>query len=144
MRIVDALNATKPAVEEGVVPGGGITLFRAIGELEELKFEDDRITGVAIVRRALEEPLRQIALNSGVEGAEVIARIRGEKNPALGYNAKKGTYEDLVENGVIDPAKVVRIGLQNAASIASLILSTEAIMTDYDEEKDQKTAAILI
>ncbi len=144
MRIDDALNATKAAVEEGVVPGGGITLFRAIGELEELKFEDDRITGVAIVRRALEEPLRQIALNSGVEGAEVIARIRGEKNPALGYNAKKGTYEDLVENGVIDPAKVVRIGLQNAASIASLILSTEAIMTDYDEEKDQKTAAILI
>lgn len=144
MRFDDALNATKAAVEEGVVAGGGITLFRAIQELNALTFTDDRATGVSIVRRAIEEPLRQIAKNSGIEGAEVIAKIRAEKNPLFGYNAKKGTYEDLMENGVIDPAKVVRIGLQNASSIAGLILSTEVIVADYDDEKDTKTAAIII
>jgi chaperonin GroEL len=144
MRIDDALNATKAAVEEGVVVGGGISLFRATADLETLTFNDDRATGVVIVRRALEEPLRQIAKNSGIEGAEVIARIRSENSPNFGYNAKTGVYEDLIEHGVIDPAKVVRIGLQNAASIAGLILSTEVIITDFDDEKDQKTQAIII
>ncbi|MGI5937404.1 chaperonin GroEL [Methanoculleus sp. DTU007] len=144
MRIDDALNATKAAVEEGVVAGGGVTLFRAIGALEKLKFDDDRNVGVSIVRRALEEPIRQIARNAGVEGAEVIATIKGSNDPAFGYNAKTGSYENLVEHGVIDPAKVVRLGLQNAASIAGLILSTEVAITDFDDEKDTKSAAIII
>ncbi|MDD2472968.1 MULTISPECIES: chaperonin GroEL [unclassified Methanoculleus] len=144
MRIDDALNATKAAVEEGVVAGGGVTLFRSIGALDKLQFEDDRKIGVSIVRRSLEEPVRQIAKNAGVEGAEVIATIKGSDDDAFGYNAKTGSYENLAEHGVIDPAKVVRLGLQNAASIAGLILSTEVAITDFDEEKDQKTAAIII
>lgn len=144
MRIDDALNATKAAVEEGVVVGGGITLFRAISSLDTLIFDDDRKVGVSIVRRALEEPIRQIAKNSGIEGAEVIAQIKENANSAYGYNAKTGTYEDLMENGVIDPAKVVRIGLQNAGSIAGMILSTEVLITDFNDEKDQKSAAIII
>ncbi|OPX63211.1 MULTISPECIES: chaperonin GroEL [unclassified Methanoregula] len=144
MRIDDALNATKAAVEEGVVAGGGITLFRAISALDKLEFSDDRKIGVAIVRRALEEPLRQIAKNAGVEGAEVIARIRASPDMNFGYNAKTGTYQNLVENGVIDPAKVVRTGLQNASSIAGLVLSTEVIITDFDDEKDKKAATIII
>jgi chaperonin GroEL len=144
MRIDDALNATKAAVEEGVVVGGGITLFRAIESLESLKFDDDRKVGVSIVKRALEEPIRQIATNSGIEGAEVIAHIRDNKNKLYGYNAKTGVYEDLMENGVIDPAKVVRVGLQNAGSIAGMVLSTEVLITDFNEEKDQKSATIII
>lgn len=144
MRIDDALNATKAAVEEGVVVGGGVTLFRAISALDGLRFDDDRKVGVSIVRRALEEPIRQIAENAGVEGAEVIAAIKGSSDAEFGYNAKTGSYENLAEHGVIDPAKVVRLGLQNAASIAGLILSTEVVITDFDEEKDQKTAAIII
>jgi chaperonin GroEL len=131
-------------VEEGVVAGGGITLFRAIDALATLNFPDDRQVGVSIVRRALEEPLRQIAKNAGVEGAEVIARIKPERDPLFGYNAKTGTYQNLTENGVIDPAKVVRIGLQNASSIAGLVLSTEVIITDFDDEKDKKSATIII
>ncbi|WML66882.1 MAG: Thermosome subunit [Methanoregula sp. SKADARSKE-2] len=144
MRIDDALNATKAAVEEGVVVGGGITLFRAIDALEELDFVEDRKIGVTIVRRALEEPLRQIAKNAGVEGAEVIARIKDSKDKNFGYNAKTGTYQNLIENGVIDPAKVVRVGLQNAGSISGLVLSTEVIITDFDDEKDKKAATIII
>lgn len=144
MRIDDALNATKAAVEEGVVAGGGVTLFRAIDTLDGLQFDDDRKVGASIVRRALEEPIRQIAKNAGVEGAEVIATVKRSNEPAFGYNAKTGSYENLMEHGVIDPAKVVRLGLQNAASIAGLILSTEAAITDFDDEKDAKTAAIII
>jgi len=144
MRIDDALNATKAAVEEGVVPGGGVTLFRAIGSLERLSFDDDRKIGVTIVKRALEEPLRQIAKNAGVEGAEVVAAIKRQDEDGFGYNAKTGTYGNLMEQGVIDPAKVVRVGLQNAGSIAGMILSTEVAITDYDEEKDKQSAAIII
>ncbi len=144
MRIDDALNATKAAVEEGVVVGGGIALFRAIKSIESLQFNDDRIIGVNIVKRALEEPLRQIAKNSGVEGAEIIAKIKPESNPNFGYNAKTNTYEDLTANGVIDPAKVVRIALQNAASIAGMLITTEAIVADFDEEKDLKAPTIII
>ncbi|OPY37062.1 MAG: Thermosome subunit [Methanoregula sp. PtaU1.Bin051] len=144
MRIDDALNATKAAVEEGVVAGGGITLFRAIEALDKLDFTDDRKVGVSIIRRALEEPLRQIAENAGVEGAEVIARIRSSTEKDFGYNAKTGVYQNLTENGVIDPAKVVRVGLQNAGSIAGLILSTEVVITDFDDEKDKKAATIII
>lgn len=144
MRIDDALNATKAAVEEGVVAGGGVTLFRAQNALDGLKLEGDQTIGVSIVRRALEEPLRQIAANAGVEGAEVVARVRAEANPNVGYNAKKDCIEDLVAAGVLDPTKVVRSGLQNAASIAGMLLTTEAAVTDFDDEKDEKTRAIII
>jgi len=144
MRIDDALNATKAAVEEGVVPGGGITLFRSIRELDALEFADDRRVGVSIVRRALEEPLRQIAKNAGIEGAEVIARVRSSDEKDFGFNAKTGAYQNLTENGVIDPAKVVRVGLQNAGSIAGMVLSTEVVITDFDDEKDKKAATIII
>ncbi|MDD4126958.1 MAG: chaperonin GroEL [Methanomicrobium sp.] len=144
MRIDDALNATKAAVEEGFVTGGGITLFRSAEALDSLDFKDDRKIGVSIIKRALEEPLRQIAINAGVEGAEVTARIRPEKDKAFGYNAKTGVYENLIETGVIDPAKVVRTGLQNAGSVSGLVLSTEAIITDFDDEKDERSTAIII
>lgn len=144
MRIDDALNATKAAVEEGVVTGGGISLFRAAATLDSLKFDDDREVGVNIVKRAIEEPVRQIAANAGREGAEVVATIKAESNELYGYNAKKDIFEDLFEAGVIDPTKVVRSALQNAASIAGMVLTTEALVTEFDEEKDEKTAAIII
>lgn len=143
-RIDDALHATKAAVEEGVVTGGGVTLFSAIKELDKLKMEGDKKIGIDIVKKALEEPIRQIAANSGLEGAEVIAKIKEQKNERFGYNAAKGVYEDLFEAGVIDPTKVVRNALQNANSIASMIITTEAIMTDFDEEKDEKAPTIVI
>ena len=144
MRIDDALNATKAAVEEGVVPGGGVTLYRATKSLEELKLENDQKIGVTIVKRALEEPIRQIAKNAGKEGTEVISRLKQEKDLKVGYNAKKDCYEDLFKAGVIDPTKVVRNSLQNSASISAMILTTEALITDFDEEKDEKTTAIVI
>jgi chaperonin GroEL len=144
MRIDDALNATKAAVEEGVVAGGGVTLFRAQNILDDLKLDGDQAIGSSIVRRALEEPMRQIAANAGVEGAEIVARVRAETNANVGYNAKKDCFEDLVAAGVLDPTKVVRSGLQNAASIAGMLLTTEAAVTDFDDEKDEKTQAIII
>ncbi|MDD2440098.1 MAG: chaperonin GroEL, partial [Methanosarcinaceae archaeon] len=144
MRIDDALNATKAAVEEGVIVGGGVSLFRATKVLDSLKLENDQEVGLKIVKRAIEEPLRQIALNAGREGAEVVAALRAEKNENYGYNAKKDLIEDLYEAGVIDPTKVVRSGLQNAASIAGMILTTEALVTEFDEEKDEKSTAIII
>ncbi|MEW5896887.1 MAG: chaperonin GroEL [Nanoarchaeota archaeon] len=143
-RIDDAMHATKAAVEEGVVPGGGVTLYRAIKELEKIKLEKDQQIGVDIIKKALEEPVRQIAANSGREGAEVIAKIREQKNEKVGYNADKDTYEDLFEAGVLDPTKVVRNTLQNSASIASMILTTEALVTDFDEEKDEKSPLIVM
>ncbi len=144
MRIDDALNATKAAVEEGVVTGGGISLFRAAAVLDALKPEGDRQVGVKIIQRAIEEPVRQIATNAGKEGAEVVATIKAEASEHFGYNAKKNIFEDLFEAGVIDPTKVVRSALQNAASIAGMVLTTEALVTDFDEEKDDRTAAIII
>lgn len=143
-RIDDALHATKAAVEEGVVTGGGLTLFRAIKVIDSLKVEGDQQVGVNIVKKALEEPIRQIAINSGKEGAEVIAQIKDNKNERYGYNADKDRYEDLFEAGVIDPTKVVRNALQNSASIAAMILTTEALVTDFDEEKDEKAPTIII
>ncbi len=145
MRIDDALNATKAAVEEGVVAGGGITLYRAKESLDELKLEGDEQIGVNIIKKILEEPLRQIARNSGKEEAEVISEING-KDKNYGYNAKTDKFEDLFDAGVIDPTKVVRNSLQNAASIASMVLTTESLITDFDEEKDKvrKTEAIII
>ncbi len=144
MRIDDALHATKAAVEEGVVAGGGITLFKSIKVLDGLEAENDQNVGVNIVKRALEEPVRQIAVNAGKEGAEVVAKLKSENNDSVGYNAKTGQYEDLFMAGVIDPTKVVRNTLQNASSIAAMVLTTEALITDFDTEKDEKTAAIVI
>lgn len=144
MRIDDALNATKAAVEEGVIPGGGVTLYRATKSLEELKLENDQNIGVNIVKRSLEEPIRQIAKNAGIEGAEVLSKLKQENDLKVGYNAKKDCYEDLFKAGVIDPTKVVRNALQNSSSISAMILTTEALVTDFDEEKDEKTTAIVI
>ncbi len=144
MRIDDALNATKAAVEEGVVPGGGVTLFRAAAAIDKVSFEGDEKIGAKIVKRALEEPIRQIAENAGRDGAEVIAYLRPKREESLGFNAKTDAYEDLVKAGVIDPTKVVRYELQNAASIAAMVLTTEALVTDFDEEKEDKTPTIIV
>ena len=134
-RVEDAMHATRAAVEEGIVPGGGVTFIRAISALEKLKLDADEQIGVNIVRRALEEPLRQIAQNAGVEGAVVLSRVRAEKGENYGYNAETDTYGDLVKEGVIDPTKVARIALQNASSIAGLMLTTEALIAVIPEEE---------
>jgi chaperonin GroEL len=135
-RVEDAMHATRAAVEEGIVPGGGVTFIRALSVLEKkLKLDEDEQIGVNIVRRALEEPLRQIAQNAGVEGAVVLARVRAENGENYGYNAATDTYGDLVKEGVIDPAKVTRIALQNAASIAGLMLTTEALIAEIPEKE---------
>jgi chaperonin GroEL len=135
-RVEDAMHATRAAVEEGIVPGGGVALVRCQAALDELKFKnDDEETGAEIVRRALEEPLRQIVANSGEEGAIVVGKIRDSKDNNYGYNAQTDKFEDLVKAGVIDPTKVTRTALQNAASIAALMLTTEALVSDVPEEK---------
>jgi len=138
-RVEDAMHATKAAAEEGIVPGGGVAFLRAIKTLEKTKLEDeDEQIGVNIIRRALEEPLRQIVQNAGHEGAIVVAKIRDSKNPNFGFNADTEVYEDLVDAGVIDPTMVARTALENAASIAGLLLTTEALITDVPE--DEKAA----
>src|SRR6266511_3655551 len=139
-RVEDAMHATRAAVEEGIVPGGGVSLVRASKALEKFQInkegegDADEQIGVNIVRRALEEPLRQIVQNAGKEGAVVVERVRSEKNDNFGFNAQTEIYEDLVKAGVIDPAKVTRTALQNAASIAGLMLTTEAMVADVPEE----------
>jgi chaperonin GroEL len=133
-RVEDALHATRAAVEEGIVPGGGIALLRAAIAVAELKLEGDEQFGVTIVRRACEEPIRQIVNNGGTEGAIVVDKIRNQNDPNFGYNAFTDEYEDLVKAGVIDPAKVTRSALQNAASIASLMLTTEAMICSIVED----------
>ena len=139
-RVEDAMHATKAAAEEGIVPGGGVAFLHAIKALEKTKLEDDdEQTGVNIIRRALEEPLRQIVQNAGHEGAIVVAKIRENKDPNFGFNADTEVYEDLVAAGVIDPTMVARTALENAASIAGLLLTTEALITDVPE--DEKAAA---
>jgi chaperonin GroEL len=132
-RVEDALHATRAAVEEGIVPGGGVALLRAAVALESLKLEGDEQFGVTIVRRACEEPVRQIVRNGGVEGAIVVEKIKNHKDPNFGFNAFSDQYEDLVKAGVIDPTKVTRTALQNAASIASLMLTTEAMICAVEE-----------
>jgi len=127
-----------------VVTGGGVCHCRAAAILESLKLDDDRQVGVKFVQRSIEEPVRQIATNAGREGAEVVATIRAESSELFGYNAKRDVFEDLFEAGVIDPTKVVRSGLQNAASIAGMVLTTEALVTDFDEDKDERTDTIII
>lgn len=144
LRIDDALNATKAAVEEGVVVGGGIALLRAKNILNEIHLENDEKVGLDIIKKALEEPIRQIARNSGKEELEILVKVKDSKIKNYGYNAKKDKYEDLFEEGVIDPTKVVRNALQNAASIAGLVLTTEALVADFKEKKDKVTEAIII
>jgi chaperonin GroEL len=139
-RVEDALHATRAAVEEGVVPGGGIALLRAQTALERIRGTDDEKTGVAIVRRALEEPIRIIAQNAGAEASIVVAKVRASKERNFGYNAATDTYEDLVKAGVIDPTKVTRTALQNAASIAGLLLTTECVVAERKEENGAPTA----
>jgi chaperonin GroEL len=131
------MHATRAAVEEGIVPGGGVALLRAAAALENLKLEGDEQTGVKIVARACEEPLRQIVQNSGSEGAIVVEKVRSHKDDTYGFNAATEQYEDLVKAGVIDPTKVTRTALQNAASIASLMLTTEAMICDFQEEGNE-------
>jgi chaperonin GroEL len=133
-RVEDALNATRAAVEEGIVPGGGLAYIRSLPALDKLQLDSDRQVGVNIIKRALEEPLRQIATNAGAEGAMVLQRVKAEKGNT-GFDASVGEYLDLVDRGVIDPTKVTRIALQNAASVAALLLTTEALITELPEEK---------
>ncbi|MGO9227878.1 MAG: chaperonin GroEL [Bryobacteraceae bacterium] len=134
-RVEDALHATRAAVEEGIVPGGGVALLRAYKVLAALKGTGDEQIGIDIIKRACEEPLRQIVVNSGTEGAIVVEKVRENSNPNFGFNAATDTYEDLVLAGVIDPTKVTRTALQNAASIASLMLTTEAMVAEIPEKK---------
>ena len=139
-RVEDAMHATRAAVEEGIVAGGGVALIRCIAVLDKLKLDDEEAIGVNIVKRALEEPLRQIAYNAGHEGAVIVGRVRESKEDNFGFNAETGEFGDMVKAGVIDPAKVTRLALQNAASIAALMLTTEALVADIRED-DKKAAA---
>jgi chaperonin GroEL len=136
-RVEDAMHATKAAVEEGIVPGGGVALIRSIPALSKLKAEGDEQIGIDIVKRALEEPLRLIVQNAGEEGAVVAEKVRGNSNANFGFDAQSETYGDLVEAGVIDPTKVTRTALQNAASIASLMLTTEALVSEIPEKEEK-------
>ena len=136
-RVEDAMHATRAAVEEGIVPGGGVALLRCAAAVEGLNLEGDEKIGANIVRRALEEPLRQIVINAGEEGAVIVGRIRESKDNNFGYNAQSDKFEDLVKAGVIDPTKVTRTALQNAGSIASLMLTTEALVCEIPEEKKE-------
>jgi chaperonin GroEL len=140
-RVEDAMHATKAAVEEGIVPGGGVALLRAGKALEKLKLDGDQKVGLEIIRRAIEEPMRWIATNAGHEGSIVVSKVKEQKNATDGFNAATDTYEDLVKAGVIDPAKVVRNALQNASSIASLLLTTEALVSEIPEEKKESAHA---
>jgi chaperonin GroEL len=138
-RVEDAMHATKAAVEEGIVPGGGVALLRGVKALDKLKLEGDQLVGLQIIKRAIEEPMRWIAINAGGEGSIVVAKVRDMKQDE-GFNAATDTYEDLVKAGVIDPAKVVRSALQNASSIASLLLTTEALVSEIPEDKKDAPA----
>jgi len=134
-RVEDALNATRAAVEEGIVPGGGVALLRAARAIDGLKLEGDDKVGSLIVKRALEEPIRQIVENAGLEGSVIVERVKSETSPSRGYDAESMEYVDMLKAGIIDPTKVERVALQNAASVASLLLTTEALITDLPEEK---------
>jgi chaperonin GroEL len=151
-RVEDAMHATRAAVEEGIVPGGGVVLIRAAKALDKFKLfeannedeaagDPDEQIGVNIVKRALEEPLRQIVANAGKEGAVIVERVRSEKNPNIGYNVITEKFEDLIAAGVIDPAKVTRSALQNAASIAGLMLTTEALISEFQEDNKPDLAS---
>jgi len=140
-RVEDALHATRAAVEEGIIPGGGVGYVRAIDALDDIKAAGDVKTGVEIVRKALEAPMRQIAMNAGRDGGVVVEEVRAQKKKTIGFNAATGVFEDLVEAGVIDPTKVARIALQNAASIAGTMLTTNVMIADLPEDEDENPAA---
>src|SRR2546423_12353810 len=133
-RVEDAMHATRAAVEEGIVPGGGVAFIRAIPALDKLKLEGDEQIGVNIVRRSLEEPLRMIASNAGHEGAVVLGKVRESKDANFGFNAATDEYTDMISAGILDPAKVACTALQNAASISALLLTTEALVSEIPEE----------
>ena len=150
-RVEDAMHATRAAVEEGIVPGGGVVLMRAAKALNKFNLaemdqngggsaDQDQQTGVNLVKRALEEPLRQIVANAGKAGGVIVEKVRSEKNPNIGYNVLTETFEDLIAAGVIDPAKVTRSALQNAASIAGLMLTTEVLLSEIP--KDDELGAV--
>ena len=139
-RVEDALHATRAAIQEGIVPGGGVALLRCISELENTDLKGDEKTGASIVRRALEEPVRQLAFNAGLEGSVIVEHLRNEKDPNIGYDFNKDEYIDMFKSGVIDPAKVTRTALQNAASIAALLLTTECLVTDAPEKEKSAPA----
>jgi chaperonin GroEL len=141
-RVEDALNATRAAVEEGIVPGGGVALLRAAKAIDRVKAEGDEKVGAMIVKRALEEPIRQIVENAGAEGSVIVEKVKSETGPNRGYDAESMEYVDMMQAGIIDPAKVERVALQNAASIASLLLTTEALITDIPEEKSAAAPAM--
>jgi chaperonin GroEL len=133
-RVEDALNATRAAVEEGIVPGGGVVFLRAMSALDTLRLSGDEKTGASIIRRALEEPIRQIADNAGAEGSIVLQKVR-EGHGAFGFNAETEAYEDLMTAGIMDPTKVTRVALQNAASVAGLLVTTECVMSEIPEKE---------
>ncbi|HEX30192.1 TPA: chaperonin GroEL, partial [Candidatus Poribacteria bacterium] len=135
-RVEDAVSATKAAVEEGIVPGGGVALLRAVSALDELKLDDDRQIGVEIIKRAVEEPIRTIAENAGADASLVVGKVK-EGEGGFGFNAEKGEFEDLIQAGIVDPTKVVRTALQNATSIAGLLLTTESVITEKPEEEEE-------
>jgi chaperonin GroEL len=139
LRIEDALSATRAAVEEGIVSGGGTAYINALAALDKIQAEGDEATGVRIIRRALEEPVRQIAINAGLEGSVIVERVKTE-TAGVGYNAATGVYVNMIEAGIVDPAKVTRTALQNAASISAMFLTTEAVVTDKPDEN--KTPAM--
>ncbi|PYN64780.1 MAG: molecular chaperone GroEL, partial [Candidatus Rokuibacteriota bacterium] len=134
-RVEDALNATRAAVEEGIVPGGGVALLRASKAIDKLKIEGDEKVGAQIVKRALEEPIRQIVENAGLEGSVIVEKVKAETVVTRGFDAESMEFVDMLQAGIIDPTKVERVALENAASIASLLLTTEALITDIPEEK---------
>ncbi|HEY8968889.1 MAG TPA: TCP-1/cpn60 chaperonin family protein, partial [Puia sp.] len=140
-RVDDALHATRAAIEEGIIPGGGVAYIRAIASLDNLKGANtDENTGIAIVKRAIEEPLRQIVGNGGLEGSVVVQKVKEAKDD-YGYNARTGQYENLIQAGVIDPTKVSRIALENAASIAGMLLTTECVVADRPKKESSVPAA---
>jgi chaperonin GroEL len=134
-RVEDALNATRAAVEEGIVPGGGVALLRASIAIDSLKLDGDEKVGAMIVKRALEEPIRQIVENAGLEGSVIVEKVKAEKVVTRGFDAESLEFVDMIQAGIIDPTKVERVALQNAASVASLLLTTEALITDLPEDK---------
>jgi chaperonin GroEL len=141
-RVEDALNATRAAVEEGIVPGGGVALLRAAASIDGLKLEGDEKVGAMIVRRALEEPIRQIVENAGLEGSVIVEKVKAEKVVTRGFDAESLEFVDMIQAGIIDPTKVERVALQNAASVASLLLTTEALITDLPEDKPAAAPAM--
>jgi chaperonin GroEL len=140
-RVEDALHATRAAVEEGIVPGGGVAFIRSIDALAKAKLSDEEQQGINIVRRALEEPLRQIATNAGFEGSVVVEKVK-EGNGAYGFDADTAHYGDMLQAGIIDPTKVARFALQNAASVASLMLTTEAMVAEKPKKKTSPAPAM--